>query len=422
MNEDFLQFAWRTRRFDADNLRTTEGLPIEIVHPGSWNHHDGPDFLDARIRIGETLWAGHVEMHLKASEWHQHKHGEDPAFANVVLHVVYEEDQPVYTPAGVRLPCLELRQRLPEPLWVRYRQWLHGDHWIPCQALLPQASDLTRSLCLDRLLVERLQLKTEAMRQRLQENGQNWEDTFYEFLARNFGLTANAEAFAELARSLPQRILARHKDNLLQLEALLFGQAGLLHDAPDEPYAHALRTEYDFLRKKYRLTPLPPTRWHFRRLHPGNFPTVRLAQFARLVQRSAHLFSRILEIESQKDVESLFDVRLDGYWTNHYNFGKESSRGPRTLGPDTIRLITINTIAPMLFLYGSSIGEERHKDKALRLLEELPAERNRIIRGWEALGWKAANAFDSQALIQLKKHYCDRRRCLHCSIGAELLK
>lgn len=422
MNEDFLQFVWHTRRFDQQQLTTTEGASVQVLNPGTWNKHDGPDFLDARIKIGETLWAGHVEMHTKASEWLRHNHQNDPAFDNVILHVVFEEDEPVRTSTGSRIPGLELKNRIPDKLWTRYLQWQHGQHWIPCQTMIDQVGDLHRSMWLDRLLVERLQAKTSQIGERLAANGNDWEETFYQFLARNFGLTANAGVFEELAVSIPQRILARHKDQLLQLEALLFGQSGLLHDAPEEEYTRQLRSEYEFLRKKYKLTPLPATRWKWGRLHPGNFPTVRLAQFARLVQQSAHLFSKILEVEEQADVEALFSVELDGYWKTHFTFGKPVEKGPKRLGPDTIRLLTINSIAPFLFYYGSTMGEEVYKDKALHLLEQLPPEKNHLIKGWEALGWKAANAFETQALLHLKKNYCDQRQCLHCAIGAELLK
>ena len=422
MNEDFLQFVWHTRRFEQQGLTTTEGATVLIVSQGIWNKHDGPDFLDARIKIGATLWAGHVELHTRSSEWRHHQHQNDPAFDNVILHVVFEEDEPVRSAKGGRLPCVELKTRIPSRLWTRYLQWQHGQHWIPCQRMIDQVGALHRSMWLDRLLVERLQLKTKVLSERLATNGNDWEETFYQFLARNFGLTANAEAFEELAMSLPQRILARHKDQLLQLEALLFGQSGLLHDTPGEDYPRQLRSEYEFLRKKYKLTPLSATRWKWGRLHPANFPTVRLAQFARLVQQSAHLFSKILEVEQQCDVEALFAVELDGYWKNHFTFGKTVDKGPRRLGTDTVRLLTINTIAPFLFLYGATMGEEAYKEKALRLLEKLPAEKNSILKQWESLGWKATNAFESQALLHLKKNYCNQRKCLHCAIGAELLK
>jgi hypothetical protein len=272
------------------------------------------------------------------------------------------------------------------------------------------------------MLVERLEQKTTAIKAALERNGGDWEESFYQFVARNFGLKVNAEPFEALARSLPQRILARHKDDPLQLEALLFGQSGLLPERTDEDYPVSLKKEYDYLRKKYGLTPLDPAQWRFLRLHPGNFPTLRLAEFAKLVQRSAHLFSRILEVENQAHIEALFTVKLDGYWLTHYTFGNDSPKRNKSLGKDAVRLLTINTIVPFLFLYGKMRGNEAHKDKALHLLEALPPERNAILDGWQRLGVEPPSAYQTQGLMQLKNVYCDAKRCLSCGIGAAILK
>ncbi|MBI5914698.1 MAG: DUF2851 family protein [Bacteroidetes bacterium] len=422
MKEDLLHFLWRTRRFDHANLTTTEGEPLEILHPGEHNAHAGPDFLNARLKIGATDWAGNVEMHLQSSDWLRHQHQHDAAYANVILHVVLEEDQPASRADGSRIPCLEMKKLVPPGIAGTYQKLLHNEHWIPCQHFFHSVPNLTKSLWLDRLLVERLEQKTEAIRRSLAENGNNWEETFYQFLARNFGLKVNSEPFEALARSLPQRILARHKDNLPQIEALLFGQAGMLEPPHADDYPNALKTEYAFLRKKYALTPLDAVWWKFLRLHPGNFPTIRLAQFARLVQQSAHLFSRILEVENQADIEALFKIKLDGYWLTHYTFGQVSTKKKKSLGKEAVRLLTINTIVPFLFLYGKMRGEEAFKDKALHLLEALPPEKNTIIAGWERLGVEAKSAYYTQALLQLKNVYCDRKRCLECAVGAAILK
>lgn len=422
MKEDLLHFLWRTRRFELTGLRTTEGEPLEILSPGNHNTHAGPDFLDARLRIGGTTWAGNVEMHLTASEWLRHGHQTDAAYGNVILHVVLEEDQPVLRNDGTRIPCLEMRNLVPPGIAATYQKLLHNEHWIPCHNHFHTVPQMTRTLWLDRMLVERLEQKTTAIRTALEANGGDWEETFYQFVARNFGLKVNAEPFEALARSLPQRILARHRDSLPQLEALLFGQSGLLPDQTDEAYPNELKKEYDFLRKKYGLMPIEAVQWRFLRLHPGNFPTIRLAEFARLVQRSAHLFSRILEVETQKDVEALFTVKLDGYWLTHYTFGNVSPQKNKSLGKDAVRLLTINTIVPFLFLYGKMRGEEAHKDKALHLLESLPPERNAILDGWQRLGVEPPSAYQTQGLLQLKNVYCDKKRCLECGIGAGLLK
>ncbi len=422
VKEDLLHFLWRTRRFDQSNLATTDGESLEILLPGEPNAHAGPDFSNARLRIGETTWAGNVEMHFKSSDWKKHNHQQNPAYSSVILHVVFEDDQPVLREDGSPIPCLEMKKRVPQRLAANYRKLIHNEHWIPCQHFFYAVPGMTKNLWLDRLLVERIEQKTEAIRTVLTQNGNDWEETFYQFAARNFGLKINAEPFEALAKSLPQKILAKHKDNTTQVEALLFGQAGLLDTDFEEDYPNSLKKEYLFLQKKYALTPLNPALWKFLRLHPGNFPTIRLAQFARLVCRSAHLFSKILEVETQADIDQLFEVKLDGYWLTHYTFGKVSPKKNKSLGKDAVRLLTINTIVPFLFLYGEMRGEDMFKNKALRLLEALPPEQNSIIAAWEKLGMEAGSAYQTQALLQLKNVYCDRKRCLECAIGAAILK
>ncbi len=422
MKEDLLHFVWRTRRFENSNLATTEGEPIEILRPGEHNSHAGPDFLDARLRISDTLWAGNVEMHLKSSDWIRHRHQADRAYDNVILHVVLEEDQPILRKDGMRIPCLELKSRIPERIGNTYQKLLHNEYWIPCQHFFHGVSDMTKSMWLDRLLVERLEQKTGVIAEKLKRNDNDWEETFYQFTARNFGLKVNADAFEALAASLPQKILAWHRSDLRQLEALLFGQAGMLDRDLEEGYPSRLKSEYLFLQKKYALTPISATQWKFLRLHPGNFPTIRLAQFARLAHRSTQLFSKILEVKSMADIETFFELKLDDYWLTHYTFGQLSPRRNKSFGKEATRLLTINTIVPFLFLYGKINGREEFKSLSLKLLESLPPERNSIISGWEKLGMEAGSAYQTQALLQLKNEYCNKKRCLECAIGAAILK
>jgi len=422
MKENFLHFLWRYRRFDHTDLTTSSGEKIEILHPGSLNSDAGPDFSDARLKIGETAWAGNVEMHLKSSDWELHKHQDDRAYDNVILHVVMEEDMGIHRRDGTRIPCLEMKKRIPAKLLGIYEKLLFNEYWIPCQHQFHEVSDMVKSLWLDRLLVERLERKTEVIKLVLQKNKQDWEETFYQFTARNFGLKINVLPFEMLARSLPQKILARHKDSPLQIEALLFGQAGMLEQGLEDEYPNQLKNEFSFLRKKYRLDPIDASLWKFLRLHPGNFPTVRLAQFAKLTHRSVHLFSKILEVQNQKEIEDLFGVKLSGYWLTHYTFDKESAKRNKSFGKEAIRLLTINAIVPFLFLYGNETGEVVFKDKALGLLEELKPEKNTITRGWDNLGMEADSAYQTQALLQLKNEYCDKRKCLECSIGGAILK
>jgi hypothetical protein len=422
MKEDLLHFLWRFRRFDHTDLATTEGDTLEIHSPGTHNTHAGADFSNAKLTIGGTTWAGNVEMHLKSSDWLHHKHQHDKAYENVILHVVLEEDQPILRADGSRLPCLEMKRRIPANIAGIYQKLLHNEHWIPCQHQFHAVPAMTKSLWLDRLLVERLEQKTGAILAALTRNKGNWEETFYQHLARNFGLKVNAEPFEMLARSLPQSILAKHRDSLFQLEALLFGQAGLLEQELEEEYPNSLKGEFSFLQKKYSLTPLNPAAWKFLRLHPANFPTLRLAQFAVLVKQSAHLFSKLLEVKNQAEIDALFEVKLDGYWLTHYTFGNVSPKKNKSLGKEATRLLTINTIVPFLFVYGSQQGQAAHKDLALQLLESLPPEKNAIITGWQHLGMEAKSAYQTQALLQLKNVYCDGKKCLSCAVGGAILK
>ncbi len=423
MRESFLHFLWRMRRFDAQNLVTTEGHSLEILHPGEHNTHAGPDFFNARVRIAGTLWAGNVEMHLHASEWLAHGHSDDPAYDNVVLHVVLEEDQPILRTNGERIPGLILQGRIPAKLLEIYQRLEHEQAWIPCQYFFTQVPDIVRLNWLDRILIERLEQKTANIAAMLEMTENHWEETFYRLIARNFGLKVNAEPFEALARSLPLILLARHKNNPLQVEALLFGQAGLLEAPFKDEYPNLLAREYRHLRHKYGLMPLTASQWKFLRLRPANFPTVRLAQFAALVHQSAHLFSKTLEAKNVRELEHLFDVRqLNEYWSTHFQFDRPSVKRVKNVGRDFINLLIINTIVPFLFHYGKTKDNENYVQQALRLLEELPAESNVIIGEWARLGVTPRHAYQTQALIHLKTRYCDAKRCMECAIGSSILK
>jgi hypothetical protein len=422
MQEAFLHFLWRTRRFDAQNLQTTQGQSIEIQKIGEHNTHAGPDFFNARLRINDTFWAGNVEMHLRASEWLAHGHSSDPAYDNVVLHVVLEEDQPIFRTNGERIPCLELRGRIPPKLLENYQRLEQEQEWIPCQKFFRSVPDIVRLNWMDRLAVERLETKTASIEETLHATQNHWEEAFYRHLARNFGLKVNSEPFEILARSLPMLILAKHKSSLLQIEALLFGQAGFLETDYMEEWPNELAREYRHLAHKYGLEPMAKSQWKFLRLRPANFPTLRLAQFAALVHQSANLFSKILEINSVREIENLFEVRASPYWFNHFQFDKASQNREKTLGRDFIHLIIINTIVPFLFHYGKTKGLLEPPKRALALLEALSPESNAALEAWSALGANARNAFQSQALIQLKTRYCDEKRCLECAIGGAILK
>lgn len=422
MKEEFLHFIWRLRRFRMSGLKTTDGLTVEIIDPGRLNTHAGPDFLDARVRIGNTLWAGNVEMHLRSSDWLAHRHQEDTNYDNVVLHVVLDEDKPIHRRDGELIPCLNLRNYLPVGLAKQYLRLIHSEYWVPCQNQLHEVPEVTRSLWLDRLLVERLEERTNALHQRLIGNANDWEETFYQSLAWGFGLKVNADPFLMLAESLPLKTLLRHKHSLTQLEALLFGQAGLLGTKFSDDYPQKLQAEYQFLRVKYKLQPMLATHWKFMRMRPANFPSIRLAQWATLIFRTGQLFSKILVAKNLKEIENAFAVELSNYWQTHFRFDKESKKSQKNLGKKSVHLLVINIIAPFLFLYGKERGIEAYKNRALDLLEAVPGERNHIISAWNRLGIMAPQAAQTQALLQLKNNYCQQKRCLECAIGCNILK
>lgn len=416
MREDFLHFVWQFNRYEQTELRTTQGESITLLAPGQRNSDAGPDFSNVRLAIGETLWAGNVEIHLKSSDWFAHGHQYDPAYQSVVLHVVLEEDRPACDLGGRRLPCLELRHRLPAGLLQTYWRLQQEGHWIPCRPWLAEVPQGRWNLWLDRLIIERLEQRTLAIRATLEACQCDWEETFYRELARSFGLQVNTLGFEMLARSLPLQVLLRHQQRLPDLEALLFGQSGLL-DSTTDAYPRSLQKRYRTLRTDYCLEPIPPTVWKYARLRPANFPTVRIAQFATLIHRTGHLFSKAVAARNWKELEAMFQVQLSDYWMTHYRFDQPSIRRQKRLGKDAIRTSIINTIIPILFLYGQTQQDADVRERALHFLERMPPEHNHILRQWAALGRPATNSYEAQALLQLKKHYCDQRRCLNCQIG-----
>lgn len=432
MQEDFLHFLWRTRRFDLSELQTTDGQRLEILDFGEYNRLDaGADFQNAKIQISDIIWFGNIEMHVKSSDWLAHKHQHDAAYRNVILHVVYEDDMPIFGQNGQNtegglLPCLVLKNRIPEGIFQKYWSILNNEHWIPCQHHFYKVSEITKDLWLDRLLIERLERKTETIAAALERNRGDWEETFWQFIARYFGSKVNAEPMEMLAHRVPHLILAKHKNQLLQIEAILFGQAGFLDADFADEYPQKLKKEFLFLQKKHNLyAPVTKTAWKFSRLRPPSFPSIRLAQLSSLIHQSSHLFSKIIATTdklSVTDLENLFNVNVSDYWRTHYVFDTPSVNSEKKMGRDTIDLLLINVIAPFLFFYGSIRKEETMKDRALELLENLKPEKNTLIDGWQKLGMDNKNAARSQSLIQLKTEYCDKKQCLNCAIGVAILK
>jgi len=417
MTERLLQYIWQFQYYNRNDLVTDEGEQLQIIHPGSFNTNQGPDFTDAKIRIEETTWAGSIEIHINTSDWKNHKHSGDKNYKNVILHVVWQHD------VNLNLPCstLVLHDKVPKLLLSKYNELMNTNNFIACEKHIEQVNNLTWQSWKERLLVERLERRTAVILDLLQKNNNHWEEIFWWLLAKNFGIKLNSIVFESIARSIPINILAKHKDQIHQLEALLFGQAGLLDEVYTEEYPILLQKEYRFLKKKYSLQKVEGS-LIFLRMRPSNFPTVRLAQLAMLVHGSLHLFSKIKEANDIKTIRQLLQVTANDYWHYHYVFDETSAFKKKKLGEQMIGNILINTVVPILFAYGHYHHENIYKDKALQWLEDIGAEKNSITKGFESLQVENKTAFDSQALIQLKNEYCNKKRCLDCSVGNKLIR
>jgi hypothetical protein len=417
ITERLLQFIWQFQYFNKQHLQTINGESLEVIATGQFNHNQGPDFLNARVRIGETILAGNIELHLTEVDWTRHSHDSDPNYRNIILHVLWEHPGK----AGLSLPTVSLKERVSKILLQRYGDLMRSKKFVPCANSQHHVSALTWLKWKERLLAGRLIRKTGLVLQYLQQSNQHWEEVFWWMLARNFGIPINWEAFEAVARSIPLTVLARHRNHVHQLEALLLGQAGLLNADFQEHYVRLLATDYNFYKAKYHLRPIHQ-QVHFLRMRPGNFPTIRIAQLAMLLHSSTALFSHIKEVETVRDLYALLHVTASDHWNTHYLLDEPAAFKAKTLGVQMIENIIINTIVPMLFAYGHTRNEQHCKDKSLDWLGQLAPEKNVITNQWSALGILNQHAWDSQALIELKKEYCDAKRCLECSVGSSLLR
>ena len=420
MKEDFLHFLWKSRLFEPVQLVTSEGEPVEIVNLGRHNIHAGPDFFDARIRIAKTLWAGNVEIHLRASDWNRHGHQTDPLYRNTILHVVADNDVVVRNDAGATIPAIEISW--PLAIEHNYESLMEQHDWVNCASRLNKIDPFRIKFFLNGLAIERIQKKITMIENLMSGLMDDWNETFYLLLARSFGFRQNGDPFEMLARSLPLQLIQRHRLSLLQVEALLFGQAGLLGEPTlFEEYPQQLAREYEFLSAKYNLKPMPGHLWKFMRMHPRNFPTIRIAQLAGVLQASPSLFTNLIGSTKMDEYRSLFRTGIAPYWDTHYTFFNTSKKQTKEMGEASFQLILVNVLVPFLFLYGDRHNKQELKDHALKMMEELPAENNVILRQWAASGVEACNALDSQALIHLHHEYCEPKRCLECSIGQKLI-
>lgn len=416
-----MQYVWKHRLWRSEDMVTNTGKKVRVVDPGLLNTDAGPDFFNAKIEIDGHMWVGNVEMHYRATDWKRHHHDSDKAYDSVILHVVAKDDAPVRRTNGELIPQLVLE--VSPQFNADYASLVGATIKVPCATKIKQVPHLTIVEWVEGLAFERLHGKVERIHQLLDSFNGSWEDVCYVTLARNFGFGINNDAFERLARRTPLRLLGKHSDSVLQIEALLFGQAGML-DAQKpgmDSYYNQLCTEYAFLSNKFQLTPMEKESWKLFRIRPQNFPYRRIAMLAQFIEGGFRMMNRILEAEGEKEMRALFEVELSGYWTKHYTFGKPNERATATLSRSSIDIILINTVAPLLYAYGELTGNYEMTDKAIKLLEDLRAESNSIVSHFVAYGIDCPDALTSQALVQLKREYCDARKCIYCKIGHHLL-
>lgn len=418
--EQLLHYVWKHKIFPLKELKTTEGFSIEVIDAGLHNHNSGPDFINAKIKIDGTLWVGNIEIHDRASGWYQHKHDKDKVYDSVILHVVSEPDCNIFRTNGELIPQVQLI--CPEHISHNFESLLQTDRVPPCYRIVKTLPQLVMHSWMSALQTERFSAKADVIMERLKKCDGNWEDAFFITLARNFGFGLNGDAFEMWAGIIPLRAVDKHRDNLFQIEAIFFGQAGVLEEAIEDEYYVKMQKEFAYMKHKFELNVMDASMWRFLRLRPGNFPHVKIAQLAFLYYQERGVFSKVMGMESVKQIRTLLRSRTSDYWETHYQFYNSSPRRAKSLSDSSLDLIIINTVIPFLYAYGRYKGEDRLCERAESLLEELKAENNYIMRMWSSIGLKVNNAADSQALLQLKKEYCDKKKCLYCRIGFEFLK
>ena len=428
--EQLLHYTWKHKLYPLKELTTNDGQRVEIIDPGLHNRNAGPDFFNAKIRIGSTMWVGNVEIHDKSSDWYQHGHDKDSRYDNVVLHVAAELDTEVMKSNGEYIPQLQLS--VPDDVLQHYDELQRTDEYPPCYKVIPDLSALIIHSWMAALQTERLEQKTEAIRKRAELCNGSWEDAYFVTLARNYGFGINGEVFEQWAYNIPLNAVAHHRDDLFQIEAIFMGQAGLLEldsipeyyqkDALNDGYFAKLRNEYQYLAHKFSMKPIDFKLWRFLRLRPQNFPHIRISQLANLYYQQKAGLSQLIECETLDELKNVLKSQVTPYWETHYTFGSTSPKNEKHLSYGSINLLMINTAIPMLFAYGRHTSKEVLCDRAFDFLEQLKAENNHIIRMWQQVGLPVKTAGDSQALIQLKKEYCDKKECLRCRFGYEYLR
>lgn len=423
MEEAFLHFVWKFQQFNRRDLKTHTGLDIIVFNPGFKNTDAGPDFKQAKIKIGNITWNGNVEIHVESRDWFRHQHQHDESYDNVILHVVWKNNSSIKRKDESVIPTLELKDIVDERLILNYRKLVEPRDEIVCRRYIGNVRQVTILGMLDKVLAQRLEARSGVIFREIAMTNNDWEEIAWRMLCKNFGFKTNAYPFVELGKSVSIEVLKKESHSLKTIEALLFGQAGFLEEQVNDGYFLELKNEYKFKQKKYKLERrLDKHQWKFLRLRPANFPTIRLAQLASLIYHNPNLFSLFVDVQSVIELKKRLRSIQSAYWLRHYNFGIESKKDIGSIGVSSIENILINTIASLLFAYGIHRDQEDLRDKAMELLTTVNPEKNTIIKKWTALGLKINSSFDSQALIELYTTYCVKKRCLNCSIGAEIIK
>jgi hypothetical protein len=423
MREDLLHFIWQYQYFHKDKLQTTDGKPVHVLFQGYPNTDAGPDFLNSKIRIGEVEWIGNVELHVNSSNWEEHQHEQDEAYNSVILHVVFLNDVEVYRQDGTLVPALELKNRIFPEVIQRYRSFSQHEG-IPCMSRFQEVSDMIKLSMLDLALSERLERKARSIVTEFERNNNDWEETCYQILVANFGFKLNNDPFRRLSKLLPYKLINKCSGNLLQIEALLFGMAGLLKGTFEDEYPRLLQKEFHYLSVKFSLQQkeMSGTEWKFLRVRPSGFPSRRIAQLAALLAGHQKLFFRFIESRTCKELYTLFNCNISPYWSSHYTFDMVSETKQQKLGKASVNSLIINSVVPLLAAYGKLKDQPELVDKAIELLETLPPEENYITQRWKKNALKLKSAFDTQAAIELYTHFCLKKQCLKCKIGINILK
>lgn len=421
MKEDFLHYIWQNKKFDFSSLKTTQGESLTLVNVGHYLQQEGPDFFNAQLIIGNQKWAGNVEIHIKSSDWYLHKHEKDVNYDSVILHVVWEHDVDIYRKNNATIPVLELMKLVSQEEISKYNALVTPKSWIFCEKDIATIKEIVLTNWQERLFFERLENKAIPFEILLKENHSDWEATLFCMLAKNFGLNINGQSFLELAKSIPFSILKKESFEVENLEALFFGKGQMLNDEKQDYYLIDLQKRWHFLSHKYQLEASHITPIQFFKLRPDNFPTIRLAQLAMLYHSKQTLFLELILAKTTGEIYKIFNNATSAYWASHYNFDSQSKIKSKTISNSFIDLIIINTIIPLKFLYAKANGKDSIEE-LIDLIQTVKPEKNSIIEKFDFFKIKSKNAFESQALLQLKNEYCSNKKCLQCEIGLTLLK